>query len=794
MDEKVLEAQKWVNATYGSVSGYERCPEDGRTGWSTMYSLTRGLQHELGITALSDAFGPTTLSRLTALGPIGPGARANIVRIIQYAFFCKGYWGGSGDGVYGTDTMAAARAIKADMGLGPNPDSLIQPKVFKALLTMDAYVLLSGGNEVVRTIQRYLNSRYLNKSTFFIIPCDGHYSRDVQQALMKAIQYEIGIPEDSANGNFGPATTAGLQANTVGPGSGETWVRLFSAACVFNGTVNDTVTSFKTAWDSKIEQYVREFQKFSILPETGRGDYQTWAQLLVSCGDPDRPAGACDTRFHISVERARMLVAAGYTVVGRYLDEDPFGTLDKEIQPGELDAIFAGGMRVFPISQYYGREPGNFSYGQGYQHALRAHARAVGYGFNRGTIIYFGVDFDATDEQITSNIIPYFHGVQAGLANQGKRYLAGVYGTRNICSRVTDEAYTRYSFISGISSGFSGNLGFPMPANWSFTQIKEIVFTSGGDSFDLDRDVQRPGSDQGVGPEGIGGTDSPVDAFLRYLDALYATAVAYNKGNPSLRVLEYLRFPTYVDLYSGWQTLIGDVDREWISYARANGPAKVESFKDPSYGVVVNVDHFGATANAYLLKGSGSGSSPGGSGFQGWRGDFGGWGGDLSTFYGEWRANGDEYASGYAFCSDRLAKINLSSSFSFSDLIEDADGYLIGMAVRGGVKINEAVRAHLGGTGHLSRFRRLLDGRFGGTASGAVAATRTMLLDVGDDDVVDALRTAAIRQVSGWNTMLPGYMPDDKLNPFIQGFADTLLNLVGQENARRARLRAEGKL
>ncbi|WP_405389907.1 hypothetical protein OG596_19665 [Streptomyces sp. NBC_01102] len=37
--DKVLEAQKWVNSTYGAVSGYVRCPENGQTGWSTMYAL-----------------------------------------------------------------------------------------------------------------------------------------------------------------------------------------------------------------------------------------------------------------------------------------------------------------------------------------------------------------------------------------------------------------------------------------------------------------------------------------------------------------------------------------------------------------------------------------------------------------------------------------------------------------------------------------------------------------------------------------------------------------------------------
>jgi peptidoglycan hydrolase-like protein with peptidoglycan-binding domain len=787
VDEKVLEAQKWVNSTYGSVAGYQRCPEDGRTGWSVMYSFTRGLQIELGITSLSDSFGPTTLSKLAALGDIGPAfANKNIVNIIKHALFCKGYWGGAPDGNYDADVIAAVRAIKRNAGLDDS-DFRMQPKLFKSLLTMDAYVLLAGGSEQVRAIQQWLNGRYLGKSTFFVIPCDGFYSRDVQQALMKALQYESGIPADQATGNFGPGTKQSLRDHPVAEGSSGVFVQLFSAACVFNGVVQNTVTSFKSTFDSLLRQYVEVFQKFSALPTTGRGDYATWCQLLVSSGDPDRLASACDTRFHITPARARALYAADYRMIGRYLDEDPWSTIDKEIQPGELDAIFDGGLRVFPISQYDGGRVANFTYSQGYQHALRAHARAVGYGFNRGTVIYFAVDYDATDDDITSNIIPYFNGIQAGLASQGKRYIAAVYGSRNVCRRVTSEANARYSFVSGMSWGFSGNLGFPMPANWSFTQIKEFTFSAGGDSFGLDNDVHRPGSDRAVGRDGIGSSNSPVDAYLAYIDTVYQAAVAYNKGNPSLRVLEYLRYPNYVDVYDGWGILIGDVDRDWIAYVSDRVSKKVASYPDPSYGVTVNADHFGATANAVYLMGYGSSAA------RGWRGDFGGWGGDLSTFWAEWYVNRDQYPSGYDFCTARLAKIDVSSTFSFGDLIEDVDGFLVGMAVRDGGRITDVLRDHLAGNGHLSRFRRFWDRRYG-SAAAATEAARNMLEQRTGDDTLGLLTAAAMRQIVGPWANLPGALgsPDD--GPLIKGYVDKLQTLVGQENARIARLQAAGKV
>ncbi|MFD0207115.1 MULTISPECIES: glycoside hydrolase domain-containing protein [Saccharothrix] len=761
VDQKVLEAQRWVNATYGSVPGYQRCAENGVTGWAVMFSLTRALQHELGITTLSDTFGPTTLSRLAERGTIGPGyPNANIVRIAKYGLFCKGYSAGdTSNGTFDNDLYNAVRDIKSNIGFAS--DGYLPPKIFKAILNMDAYVLLSGGRTEVRDIQRWLNATYINRSTFFVIPCDGHYSRDVQVALMRAIQYQIGIPDDQATGNFGPGTQNGLRNNTVRPGSPAAWVQLFSAACVFNGGVGGLFAEFTSSWDAALGAFVSAFQDFSVLTRTGIGDYATWAQLLVSTGDPDRPAGASDTRFHISVPRAQALKAAGYHVVGRYLDEDPWGTLDKEIQPGELEAIFTGGLRVFPISQYAADTVDDFTWSNGYDHALRAHDRAVGYGFNRGTVIYFAVDYDATGEQITSTIIPYFQGIQAGLGTRGKRYVAGVYGSRNVCARVSDEAFARYSFVSGMSWGFSGNLGFPLPANWSFNQIKEFDFDAGGDVFALDRDVSR-GNDRGVGRENVGGSDSPVDAYLRYVDGLYATAVAYG-GDANRRVLEYLRYPTYNGTWSGWETLIGNVDQAWIEHAQAHAPARVESYVDLSLGITVNVDHFGATANAVYLRGDDG------------RGDFGGWAGDLATFYGEWRSHGEEYASGYAFCADRLAKINVLSSFPLNDLVEDADGYLVGSAVRNGARIDHAIRAHLT-DGHRTRFRQFYANRYGGTVAGVRDAAWNALGGSAADAQLSALTEAAIRRTGGV-CLLPAQLPEAKLEPFLQGYAETIERL-----------------
>ena len=71
-DLMVLKAQQFINSTYnkGATLGIAAVPENGNTSWTVMYALTRALQHELGITNLSDGFGPTTLSTLQTKFPV----------------------------------------------------------------------------------------------------------------------------------------------------------------------------------------------------------------------------------------------------------------------------------------------------------------------------------------------------------------------------------------------------------------------------------------------------------------------------------------------------------------------------------------------------------------------------------------------------------------------------------------------------------------------------------------------------------------------------------------------------
>ncbi|MFF9490381.1 glycoside hydrolase domain-containing protein [Streptomyces sp. NPDC014676] len=485
-DQMVIEAQKFINSY--NVGGIPKVEENGRTGWAVMFALTRALQHELGITALSDSFGPTTLATLQSRHPvIDAGTRhEKILKIVQSALYCKGYDGGGIDGTYNGLVAASVRELTQNMGVDGAFADGVTPKVFKALLTMDAYVATEGGSELTRAVQQWMNGRYVGRRNFFIVPCDGHFSRDVQKALMFAIQYEIGMSDDVANGVFGPGTQQGIRNNPLSEGSSGTWVSLFTAAMIFNKRGG---VFFSSQFDADLATRVRSFQNFVKLPVTGHGDFQTWASLLVSTGDATRKGTAADCVTEVTNDRAVALRDAGYRIVGRYLSNVPNTSLDKKIKSGELGRMAAHGLSCFPIYQTWGGEAAYFRREQGVADAFAAIERAKHYGFKPGTRIYFAVDFDALDYEVTDNILPHFRAIRDVMNEHGQGYLTGIYGPRNVCSRVAAAGYTSASFVCDMSTGFSGNLGYPLPGDWAFDQISTISVGAGNGLIEIDNNI-----------------------------------------------------------------------------------------------------------------------------------------------------------------------------------------------------------------------------------------------------------------------------------------------------------------
>ena len=468
-DPMVYLTQRWLNQNYGDVAGFGSVTENGKTGYDTVYGLLRALQHELGITELANSFGPAT-ERLYSQNILSKtiGVTDNKYAILQGALWCKGYAPGYKlykksdgtvvfDAVFDDEVEQAVIRLKTDMGFD-SPDGTVTTDVMRALMTMDSYKLT--GDAGVRGVQQMLNRKY--GRYIGIIPCDGVYGRATQKALITALQAQEGMPEDVANGSFGPQTRAHCPVipydGVAKSYSGEKYTNnqikgfeeLFNAALLVNG--------YKSASD---------FQQFMALPVTAKADLNTWMSLLVSHGNTERAAIAADCMSKLDKNTAAALYRNGYRYVGRYLTVE-----SKAITKQEAQIIFDAGLRFFPIYQTSANKYEYFTEKNGRDDAKNAVSAALKLGLPEGTVIYFSVDFDSTDYHVTNGVLPYFKAVNEMMKTSA--YRVGVYGTRNTCTRVSDAGYAVYSFVGDISSGYSGNMGFNMPKNWAFDQFATV--------------------------------------------------------------------------------------------------------------------------------------------------------------------------------------------------------------------------------------------------------------------------------------------------------------------------------
>ncbi|MEE0960351.1 MAG: DUF1906 domain-containing protein, partial [Lachnospiraceae bacterium] len=492
VDQKVLEAQKWLNRTYSGKYCYKTIPEDGHTGNKVVTALTQALQIELGFGNSSTGnFGNGTMSRCPTISMSNPGNNKNIIIILQHALFCKGYGEYDDYGTFGPQTSAAVRRVQSDAGL--DATGTVTPMLFKAILNTDGLVLnRTQGDPTVRTIQQALNRKY--NSYFGIKPCDGVYGRSTNQALIYALQAEEGMDTQTANGNFGNGTISRCPSLTYGD-TRSNYVTLLQYALYCNGY---NPGAFDGVYSAEVKRQVAKFQRFMCLNETGDADRGTLMSLFTTCGDTTRSAQACDTSTRLDSAKVKTLKDAGYSYVGRYLTNSKSGKLDKKMTTEEVKTILDGGLKIFPIYQTYGGEAAYYTAEQGNEDAVSAVTAAVNLGIPSGSTIYFAVDYDAYDYQVTENIIPYFEQVSSRVKALNEGYSVGIYAPRNVCNRVYQKGYAKYCFVSDASKGYSGNLGYLMPAAWTFDQYKtDITIGSGSGKVSIDK-VAYSGRDAAV--------------------------------------------------------------------------------------------------------------------------------------------------------------------------------------------------------------------------------------------------------------------------------------------------------
>lgn len=500
-DELVLATQQWLNRTYGHIPDFNQAPEDGNTGWSTIYSLIEGLQVELGITALSPNFGDTTYRLYEQqITPNWNNLPTNVVYLIQGAFWCKGISPGGFDGIQTSALDAAVKVLQRDAGF-TTQNGVLSAMWACALFDMSAFVLVRDPR--VREMQQYLNANYYQYTG--ILPTDGIYQRATNTAIIYALQKEVGLDVETANGVFGPTTRQlyeqAYNSNWSSALSMIVQFGLYANMSEFWEVAGQPAPEFTGVLDSATAQGLSLFQDFLRLSPVVKGspDLRTAWSLMTSNGDPNRTFWAVDTSIQLTDQNIADLVAFDVNYVGRYLT----GTVgvgenerDKFLSREEADALLAAGLNIIPI--YQDNYPINtyYTYSQGQSDAMRAYFAAARLGIPNGSVIYFAVDFDALDTDIDAYVRPYFWGIQDiwKNANLEFQYKIGVYGTRNVCTRIYNEADVQFSYVSNMSSGWSGNLGFSQPLNWAFDQFYESSYAS-VEAIDF---VNVSGLDEGV--------------------------------------------------------------------------------------------------------------------------------------------------------------------------------------------------------------------------------------------------------------------------------------------------------
>lgn len=473
MDTMVLKTQQWLNLTYGDDSRFNRVTEDGITGWDTIYGLRRALQIEEGITSTSNSFGPSTYDKCP---DINEGDTGNLVYIVQGGLWCKGFNPGGFDGNYGSRTSAAVKRFKEATGIGGNGN--MNKDFMRALLDMSAFSTVSGGKKIIRSVQQKLNRDYY--MYYQISPCDGLYNREMNKMLIYALQKELGISKESATGTWGPTTVARCKEKVFNIGNSDNIVRLIRYSLVCNGYNVDISSSI---YDTNINYTCNKFAKEMLISKPiNTVGYSVIRSLMSSNGDTSRPAIGCDTATKLTPTQIQTLVDNGYRYVGRYVSNTPGGTLDKALTKTEVNNILNAGLELFLIFQESGNSVERFNSSTGIQNATSAIAAVKNLGYSSFVPIYFAVDFDATDTQIKSNILPYFKAIVDTIKKDANDFQIGVYGTRNVCATVRD-TYPEVGrlFISDSSYGYSGNLGYTMPKTWSFDQFATDITIGNGE-------------------------------------------------------------------------------------------------------------------------------------------------------------------------------------------------------------------------------------------------------------------------------------------------------------------------
>lgn len=718
-DPFVLNVQKWVNKKFKGCSGYTEITENGLVGWNTIYALLHGLQITLNVGSTANNFGNGTIrafnSFVNSNGKIQERTASQdellkekceeatgtekenleklidqyekINGIIQGALLCKGYSIGTNapTGNFYSGTAKAIKNLREDAGLD-STSSVVTVNIMKALLSMNYFYSYDNSDKTknIQKIQRYLNANY--EDYVGLIPCDGIYNRNTNKALIYAIQVEEKIPYGTANGYFGVSTRRccptipynDVEQSYVGNKYTSSEIQRFTKLLNMGLYVNGIGDG---SFDSSINSnFVKDFQKKYALPNTGNVDLTTWLSIFISCGDESRSAKACDCATILTKEKAKTLYDNGYRYVGRYLSGTTTSGESKALTREELQIAFDQMLNVFPIYQSSANKVSYFDKTKAIDDATNSLYYANKLGIPTGTTIYYAVDCDPLDSEIKSNIIPYFE----NLSKYMKSYEVGIYGTRNVCSQIISLGYAKKCFVSDMSTGFSGNLGFSIPEKWAFDQFATITIGTDIGQIEIDKDGFS-GLDTGISYM----MESPLEKVINNIQTIYDKAMDYTNNDKDLSnklTLQYLRKDSYSDTF--WPIVAGPIDDNFCNIIDTLYKNMNFTFYDPvndanNVRIKYDIAHLAATLNALIFNCIGAEEN-----LDTLSDLYAGWAGDALSFTNNIsKAKDSGVTDLLTWANQNICNLKVESKFSYSDYLADIDALNIANSINSGLSL-----------------------------------------------------------------------------------------------------------
>jgi hypothetical protein len=125
----------------------------------------------------------------------------------------------------------------------------------------------------------------------------------------------------------------------------------------------------------------------------------------------------------------------------------------------EAQALAGHGMQIAVVFQQRQNQVTDFTEMKGVAAGRRAYRYVQdNIGQSAGSGIYFSVDFDGSDNEIESNIAPYFEGVKRAFSEESggnPEYHIGAYGSGLVCTALTKKGLIEFTWLA-MSRGFRG--------------------------------------------------------------------------------------------------------------------------------------------------------------------------------------------------------------------------------------------------------------------------------------------------------------------------------------------------